>query len=122
MAKTDYKTVDEYIGLQSEIFREPLKALRKLIQEVVPSAEETISYQMPMYKLHGMLVGFAAFTAHYTFSCADAVTLSSFSDRLTDYKFSKSALQIQLNQDLPKDVIKDIIAAKLASNLEKKVK
>ncbi|MGI0079615.1 MAG: DUF1801 domain-containing protein [Nitrososphaerales archaeon] len=36
----------------------------RAIKTAAPKAEETISYNMPYYKYHGALVGFAMYTDH----------------------------------------------------------
>ena len=57
-------TIDEYLALVSEDKRAALQALREIIHAAAPDAEECISYQMPAFRLNGMLVGFAAAKAH----------------------------------------------------------
>ncbi|MFT3909046.1 MAG: DUF1801 domain-containing protein [Ferruginibacter sp.] len=52
------KTVDDYISCQPDEFKEMLEQIRSLIHVLAPAAEEKISYQVPCYKYHGMLVGF----------------------------------------------------------------
>jgi uncharacterized protein YdhG (YjbR/CyaY superfamily) len=53
MAKTDFKSVDEHIATQPEDVRATLRRVRNTLRKVVPGAEESISYQIPTYKLHG---------------------------------------------------------------------
>jgi len=50
------KDIDAYIDLQSEIARSILSEIRQTIKKAVPEAEELISYQMPAFRYHGMLV------------------------------------------------------------------
>ena len=47
--------------------KKALKEIRKTIKTAAPKAEEVISYQMPGYKYHGMLVFFAAYKNHIGF-------------------------------------------------------
>jgi uncharacterized protein YdhG (YjbR/CyaY superfamily) len=56
MAKTNFKSVDEYIASQPVELQRVLERVRGAIRKAVPGAEEVISYQMPAYKLHGRLV------------------------------------------------------------------
>lgn len=51
MAKTNFKSVDEYVAAQPEAVRPILQRVRAGIRKAVPQAEEIISYQMPGYKL-----------------------------------------------------------------------
>ena len=55
MAKTDFKSVDEYIASQPEVVQGVLKRVRNAIRKALPRAEEAISYQIPAYKLDGRL-------------------------------------------------------------------
>jgi uncharacterized protein YdhG (YjbR/CyaY superfamily) len=53
MAKTVFKTVDQYIASQPKAMQGVLKLVRDTIRKAVPEAEEVLSYQMPAFKLHG---------------------------------------------------------------------
>ena len=61
------KDVDEYLASVPEPARVTLGKLRRTIKAAAPEAKETISWRMPMYYDHGMLVGFAAFKDHLSF-------------------------------------------------------
>ena len=82
------KTVDDYLAALPEEARATLEKIRKTIRAAAPKATEAISYQMPMYKHYGMLVGFAAFKGHCSlFPGSNA--LATFQDELKDYETSK---------------------------------
>ena len=67
MAKTDFKSVDEYIATHPEDVQAILQRVRSTIRKAVPGAEEVISYQIPTYKLHGgYVVYFAGWKQHYS--------------------------------------------------------
>jgi uncharacterized protein YdhG (YjbR/CyaY superfamily) len=51
MAKTDFKSVDEYIASQPETVQGVLERVRNTIRKALPGAEEVISYKIPTYKL-----------------------------------------------------------------------
>ena len=54
--------IDQYLAALDEPKRSTLEALRRSILEVVPDAEQCISYGMPAFRLQGKVVaGFAAF-------------------------------------------------------------
>ena len=60
--------VDAYLATCEEPKRGTLEQLRRTILEVVPDAEQTISYGMPAFKLRGKTVaGFAAFKNHLSY-------------------------------------------------------
>jgi uncharacterized protein YdhG (YjbR/CyaY superfamily) len=51
MAKTDFKSVHEYIAAQPKTVQVVLRRVRSIIRKAVPVAVEIISYQMPAYKI-----------------------------------------------------------------------
>lgn len=69
MAKrSDFKSVDEYIGTFSGEVKDKLEEMRSIFREAAPDAEEAISYQIPTFKLNGKYVGyFAGFRDHVSF-------------------------------------------------------
>ncbi len=66
MAKTDFKSVDEYMASQPEAVRGILGRVRTAILKAVPGAEEVISYKIPTYKLHSGPVLYFAGWKHTT--------------------------------------------------------
>ncbi|MCI0538878.1 MAG: hypothetical protein L0Z50_27035, partial [Verrucomicrobiales bacterium] len=58
------KTIDEYLAALNADQRAALKKLRKTIRAAAPKAEECISYQLPAFRLNGMLVAFGATANH----------------------------------------------------------
>jgi uncharacterized protein YdhG (YjbR/CyaY superfamily) len=115
--KTVFSTVDEYIGMQPAAAREGLQQLRETIRKAAPSAEETISYQMPAFRLHGMLVYFAAFSGHFGFYPMPA-TIEWFKDKLKGYKLSKGTIQFPFDQPLPLKLVEEIVKFRVKENLE----
>ena len=61
-----HSNVDDYIASQTVELRTTLEKIRHTVKKAVPKAEEVISYRMPAFKHHGMLVFFAAFKNHYS--------------------------------------------------------
>ena len=59
--------IDDYIAGFPAAAKKQLKNMRAIIKEAAPDAQELISYGMPAYKLHGMLVYFAGYKAHIGF-------------------------------------------------------
>ena len=57
-------TIDDYIADSPEAVRPILEKIRRVIREAAPGATEVISYRMPAFKGRGILIYFAAFTAH----------------------------------------------------------
>jgi uncharacterized protein YdhG (YjbR/CyaY superfamily) len=57
-------SVDDYIAACAPDVQPILQKIRLTIKAAAPDAEETISYQIPAFKLNGILVYFAAFKHH----------------------------------------------------------
>ena len=58
------ETVDDYISSQPAAIAKRLQAVRAAVRRAAPEAEESISYRIPAYSLHGTLIYFAAFQHH----------------------------------------------------------
>ena len=60
MAKTDYKSIDEYITAHDAAEQKVLQKMRETIRKAVPEANEVISYQVPAFKYNGWIFYFGA--------------------------------------------------------------
>jgi len=109
---------DKYIAQFSKSTQDKLNALRKCIKEAAPEAFEKISYQMPTFDLHGNLVHFAAFQNHIGFYPGSS-GVEAFTSKLTAYHTSKGAIQFPIQQDIPFDLVKDIVLYRVKENMEK---
>ena len=115
MANTDFKNVDEYLASFPEGEREVLVAVRAAIREGAPEAAEVISYQMPAYKLHGLLIYFAGFKHHFSLFCPQPeALLEAFKDELAPFHVSKSTIQFPLDQPVPVELITAITRHRVA--------
>ena len=65
--KAEINDIDNYIATFPKDTQDVLQQLRTTILQAAPEAEEVISYKMPAYKYHGMLVYFAAYEKHIGF-------------------------------------------------------
>lgn len=111
-------TIDEYIaGFPPEI-QQLLQEIQMTIRQAAPDAEETISYQMPTFRLHGNLVHFAAFKSHIGFYPAPT-GIEEFKAELSAYKGSKGAVQFPLDKPMPLDLIRRIVLFRVQENLAK---
>jgi uncharacterized protein YdhG (YjbR/CyaY superfamily) len=116
--KNKAATVDEYIaGFPKEI-QQLLQALRATIKRAAPNAEEIISYQMPAYKYHGMLVYFAGFKNHIGFY-ATPTGHAAYKKELSVYKEGKGSVQFPHHQPLPLSLISRIVKFRMKENLER---
>ena len=109
-------TTDAYISQFPLSIQAKLNALRKCIMQAAPEAFEKISYQMPTFDLRGNLVHFAAFSNHIGFYPGSS-GVEAFKSKLSGYHFSKGAIQFPIDQDLPLDLVKEIVVYRVKENL-----
>src|SRR5437868_7147242 len=109
MAKTNFKSVNEYIASKSKEVQAALKLVRKAIRKAVPEAEEMISYQIPMYKLNGgPVLYFAGWKEHYSLYPAGERLAETFKEELARYKISKGTIRLPLSEPVPEKLIEKI--------------
>lgn len=110
------KDVDSYLRDLEEPKRGTLQALRRTILEVLPDAEQVISYRVPAFRRRGTAVaGFAAFQNHLSYLPFSGSVLPELADELEGYTMTKSALHFQVDRPLPKALVEKLIAARLKS-------
>lgn len=99
--------IEDYIEAQREDIKPRLYQIYHLFKEVLPDAEEKISFKMPTFSIGRNIIHFAAFKKHISiFPGGEATRV--FEDKLKDYKTSKGTIQIQNNQELPLSLIREI--------------
>jgi uncharacterized protein YdhG (YjbR/CyaY superfamily) len=107
--------VDEYLSGLDEPKRGTLEKLRASILELVPDAEQAISYGVPAFRVRGKTVaGFAAFKDHLSYLPFSGSVLGQLSDELEEYTMTKSSLHFPVDRSLPKPLVKKLIAVRLA--------
>lgn len=112
------KDIDEYISRFSPDVQEILSKIRTTIRNAAPDAEEIISYQMPAFRQHGMLVYFAAWKEHiglYPPIFGDA----AIEKAVSGYAGPKGNLQFPLDEPIPWNLIKRIVRLRVRQDNEK---
>ena len=106
--------VDSYLAGLDETKRATLQNLRRTILELLPDAEETISYGMPAYKIKGKTVaGFAAFKHHLSYLPHSGSVLSKMPEQLSAYESTKGSLHFPVDQPLPADLVRRLLQLRL---------
>jgi uncharacterized protein YdhG (YjbR/CyaY superfamily) len=109
MARTSFSSVDDYIASQPERAQRPLERVRRAIRKAVPAAEETISYQIPTYKIPGgPVLYFAGWMQHYSLYPATARLVEAFKNDLAPYEISKGTIRFPLTEPVPVKLIERI--------------
>lgn len=111
-------TIDAYIATFPDDIQEILQRIRAIVREAAPDAEETIKYRMPTFVLHGNLVHFAAFKNHIGFY-PTPTGIEQFHDDIAEYKAGKGSIQFPLDEPIPYDLIRRIVAFRVKENQER---
>jgi uncharacterized protein YdhG (YjbR/CyaY superfamily) len=99
-------TVDEYLALQPEPARAVLQKVRMAIRKAIPKADETISYQIPAYKLNGRtVIFFAGWQKHYSLYPVSAEVLANLQDDLSAYQVKNGTIRFPLFDPVPERFI-----------------
>ena len=107
--------VDAYLRGVEEPKRSTLEALRAAILEVIPDAEQVISYRVPAFRTGGGTVaGFAAFRDHLSYLPFSGSVLAQLRDELAGYTMTKSALHFPVDRPLPQPLVEKLIAVRIA--------
>jgi uncharacterized protein YdhG (YjbR/CyaY superfamily) len=106
--------IDQYLDALEEPKRSTLAQLRQTILDVVPEAEQCISYSMPAFKVRGKTIaGFAAFKNHLTYVPHSGSVFPQLQDELEGYTFSTGALRFAVDEPIPAPLVEKLIAVRL---------
>ena len=92
--------------------------MRETIKAAAPEAVECISYQMPAYKLNGILVYFAGYEKQIGFYPTSSA-IAFFSEEIAGYKNAKGSVQFPLNKEMPLELISKMVVFRVKENLLK---
>ena len=112
------KDIDGYIAQFPAEVQAILQKVRETIRTAAPEVKETISYQMPAFKQHGILVYFAAWKKHiglYPPISGD----KALEKAVARYAGPKGNLQFPLDEPIPYDLIERIVKLRVKQNSAK---
>jgi uncharacterized protein YdhG (YjbR/CyaY superfamily) len=105
--------IDAYLADVEEPKRSTLEEVRRRILEVIPDAEQTMSYNIPAFKVNGTTVaGIAAFKNHLTYVPHSGSVLAEIPDA-AKYGGTKSALHFPVDEPLPRELIRQLLDVRL---------
>ncbi|MGB4117183.1 MAG: DUF1801 domain-containing protein [Polaromonas sp.] len=108
--KSKFANMDDYIASSPSQAKPILEDIRQRIHTCVPDAIETISYQMPAFKLGRTFIYFAAFKKHigiYPPVTADKILVAE----LLPFSGEKGNLKFPLDQPMPYELIGRVAVA-----------
>ena len=110
--------VDRYLEALEEPKRSTLSALRDVILQVLPEAEQGISYGVPAFKVRGKTIaGFAAFKRHLSYLPHSGSVFPELAGDLSGYQTSSGALRFGIDKPLPRPLVEKLIAVRLRQAL-----
>ena len=112
------KDIDGYISQFPADVQAILEKVRATIRQAAPDAKEVISYQMPAFKQHGILVYFAAWKKHiglYPPISGDKTLEKVFAR----YAGPKGNLQFPLDEPIPYELIERIVKLRVKQDSAK---
>src|SRR4029450_13308435 len=114
---TDPAGVEDYLAALPEDQRAALEKLRETIRAAAPEASETISYQMPTFKLRGrVLVYYAAFKDHCSLFPASEAVMEALGEELKPHFSGKGTLRFTPDKPIPVALVKKIVKGRIEEN------
>jgi len=118
--KNKLRTIDEYIETFPKEVQPILEKVRQTIRKAAPNAVESISYQMPTFKLNGKgLVYFAGYKNHIGFYPIPS-GVEAFKKELSRYEQGKGSVQFPLDEPVPYDLVRRIVQFRVKEQPAKK--
>jgi len=112
------ESIDEYVLQFSPDVQQVLQKVRQTIRSAAPEATEVISYRMPAFRQHGILVYFAAWKRHiglYPPISGDA----ALEKAVAKYAGPKGNLQFPLDEPIPYALLNRIVKLRVRQDHEK---
>ncbi|WP_276356928.1 iron chaperone [Cohnella caldifontis] len=121
--KTNFQTVDEYIGTFPPAVQDGLEQIRRTVKEAVPEAKEMVHYQLPAYEYQGMLIYYSAYKGHYSVTFPPPFKIfEAFRQELSPYEVSKTTIKLPMDQPLPLDLVAELAKYRAKENAERSQK
>jgi uncharacterized protein YdhG (YjbR/CyaY superfamily) len=114
-----FASVAAYLRAVPPAPRAALRKLRQTIKAAAPEATEGISYGMPCFKHHGMLLCFAAFKDHCSLFMGTYLT-KALKHELAAYETSKGTIRFTADKPLPAALVRRLVKARIAQNERKR--
>ena len=99
--------------------RDALQAVREIIAEALPEAEEVIKYGIPTFAINGKgVIGFDGFKNHNSIFPYSGSLNARFKDELASYTQTKGSIHFATEKPFPKGLLKKIIKERLKQMAE----
>lgn len=106
--------IDDYLAGVEEPKRAQLERIRFLAKQIVPTAQEVISYKMPTLTYEGKpFLGFDAHKNHIGLYPYSGEVIELLKDRLKEYGTSSGAIRVPVDRPIPEALLKDLIDCRI---------
>ena len=114
-SKHDPEAVDAYLSGLPDAERTTLEDLRLLIKDILPNAQERISYGTSViFAVKRDLVGFVAQNKHLSFFTMSPELATSMRDEIkATHRVSGATIHYSPDNPLPRSLVKTILRARL---------
>jgi uncharacterized protein YdhG (YjbR/CyaY superfamily) len=107
--------ITAYLDMIDDPKRATLQSLRETIMEIIPEAEQGLSYTLPAFRLEGTVVaGFAAFKNHLSYLPHSGSVFRELELELAAYTKTTGALHFPIDEPLPKEIVKKLIDVRVS--------
>lgn len=109
-------TIEEYLIGITPSQKAEFKQIRRIVHEVVPEAEEVISYGVPTFKYKSRpLLYFGAYKNHMSIYPASDMMIEEIGESLNAFRTSKGTFQFTSDNRIPDAMLKKIVQYRLGS-------
>lgn len=106
--------VDQRLSKFPEPQRTALLKTAAMIRELIPDAQECISYNLPAFRIEGGVVcGIEGYKKHNSYFPFSGGVLSKLENEVSSYEMTKGSLHFALDKPLPKTLIKKLIKTRI---------
>ncbi len=110
----DTNPVEAYLVALDEPKQGTLRTVRQFVLDVIPDAEECISYGMPAFRVQGKVIaGFAAFKDHLSYFPHSGSVIAVAGPEAAQFATTKATLQFRVDTPLPKSVVRQLVTVRL---------
>jgi len=113
----EQNAVEAYYAAQPDDQRATLEHMRGVIRVALPEATEAISYGLPTFKHKGRAVlAIGAWKNHCALYPMSYAVMAAHQAELAAYDVSKGTVRFKANQPLDDDLLRAIVAERVAEN------
>lgn len=115
MARRIPADVKKYYDNAPSPHRQTMLEMRERILQIIPEAQEVVSYAMPAFRVDGEVVaGLLANKQHVGYYPFSGSILKLFPEELAKFTTTKSAIHVPVDKPLTKTLLAKLIKARIA--------